>query len=77
MREMVWGSDSECDWMSQHETAEHVRVRDALGTRPHSVEDIALRAGMSLADVSGVLMMLEMTGHAQAGPHGWTRARST
>lgn len=77
VREMVWGSDSECDWMSQHETAEHVRVRDALGTRPHSVEDIALRAGMSLADVSGVLMMLEMTGHAQAGPHGWTRARST
>lgn len=54
------------------------RVWNALSQRTaRSVEQIALAAGLSLADVRGVLSLLEIEGLAHHGEQGWTRGRAS
>jgi DNA processing protein len=49
------------------------RVIDALSTRsPRSTEDVAARAGLSVADVQGQLGTLQVMGGVVEGERGWT-----
>ncbi|MCU1583835.1 MAG: dprA [Microbacteriaceae bacterium] len=49
------------------------RVTDALSTRsPRSIEDVAARAGLSIADVQGQLGALQVMGGVAESERGWT-----
>lgn len=55
-----------------------VRVRDALSTRSaRTTDDIAARAGLSIATVQSVLGRLELAGAATTRETGWVRAKHT
>lgn len=57
--------------------AEHVRVLDALSTRAcRTTADVAHRSGMSEAEASGHLGMLDLEGRAERHDGGWRRTRS-
>jgi DNA processing protein len=48
-------------------------VTDALSTRsPRSIEDVAARAGLSVADVQGQLGALQVMGGVVESERGWT-----
>jgi DNA processing protein len=50
-----------------------LRVVDALSRRrPLSVDEVARRAGMSLADTTDALALAELQGVVQRTPHGWS-----
>ena len=58
-------------------TSDTVRVLDALSTRaPRVSEDIAARAGLSVAAVRAVLGALELEGTVAERDRGWLRRNS-
>jgi DNA processing protein len=64
------------DRLRAPEDPDEARVLDVLTTRPRTVLDLAARAGLSVADTSGALGMLSLSGVAVAGPTGWSRGSS-
>ena len=58
--------------VSAREDPDVLRVVDALSRRrPLSVDEVARRAGMSLADTTDALALAELQGVVQRTPHGW------
>ena len=56
-------------------TVEQTRILDAVsGKSPRSVDDIARRAGLSVAQVQTVLGPLELDGAVTERDRGWVRA---
>lgn len=56
---------------------EHTRVLDALAPRSaRSVDDVASRAGLSIAEVQAVLGALELDGSVQERETGWVKQRT-
>lgn len=49
------------------------RVLDVLSKRPRPVQEIAARAGLSIADAMAALGMLSLTGAVVEAPAGWSR----
>jgi DNA processing protein len=59
--------------VSAREDPEVLRVVDALSRRrPLPVDEVARRAGMSLADTTDALALAELQGVVQRTPHGWS-----
>jgi DNA processing protein len=57
---------------------EHTRVLDALAPRSaRSVDDVASRAGLSIAEVQSVLGVLELDGAVQERATGWVKQRAS
>lgn len=62
---------------SNAEEPQVVRVLDALSTRsPREIDDVARRAGLTVAEVMSVLGRLEASGTAERGVRGWRRRRA-
>lgn len=60
----------------QAESAERTRVVDALSRRsPRTVDDIAARAGLGVAQVRSVLGLLGLEGRAASRERGWVLGR--
>ncbi|MBG6107054.1 DNA-processing protein DprA [Frigoribacterium sp. CG_9.8] len=60
-----------------HPTSARVRLTDALSLRaPRTVDDLAARSGMSIADVQAELGALEIDGGAMERERGWVSRRS-
>jgi DNA processing protein len=57
---------------------EHTRVLDALAPRSaRSVDDVASRAGLSIAEVQSVLGVLELDGAVRERETGWVKQRAS
>jgi DNA processing protein len=57
-------------------TSARVRLSDALSLRtPRTVDDLAARSGMSIAEVQAELGALEIDGGAMEGERGWVSRR--
>ena len=53
---------------------ENTRLLDALSTRsPRTVDDIAVRSGLSVAQTQSELGRLELDGTVREGERGWTK----
>jgi DNA processing protein len=63
---------------AQNPRHEHTRVLDALAPRSaRSVDDVASRAGLSIAEVQSVLGVLELDGAVQERETGWVKQRAS
>jgi DNA processing protein len=63
---------------AQNPRHEHTRVLDALAPRSAlSVDDVASRAGLSIAEVQSVLGVLELDGAVQERETGWVKQRAS
>lgn len=71
IRELVFGP--ELEELGEWPSAELVRLLDALGSQALTVEQIAARAGLGVAETSGLLAEAELRGAAQSAPNGWIR----
>ncbi len=59
--------------VSAREDPDVLRVVDALSRRrPSSVDEVARRSGMSLADTTDALALAELQGAVHRTPHGWS-----
>ncbi|MGV1035121.1 MAG: DNA-processing protein DprA [Microbacteriaceae bacterium] len=72
VRELAWGEPALFD--ADYEPAELGRARDALDRRARSIEEIAVRAGLSVSITSGLLAEGELRGWARCTTDGWIRA---
>jgi DNA processing protein len=71
------GSESD-DVRGQNPHHEHTRVLDALAPRSaRSVDDVASRAGLSVAEVQSVLGVLELDGAVREREAGWVKLRAS
>jgi DNA processing protein len=57
------GADIELD-------AAHLAVIDAMGYDPVTTDDLVSRTGFPAAEVSSILLLLELEGHVSSGPGG-------
>jgi DNA processing protein len=66
------------DVQGQNPHHEHTRVLDALAPRSaRSVDDVASRAGLSIAEVQSVLGVLELDGSVRERETGWVKQRAS
>jgi DNA processing protein len=71
------GSDERSEPTASTESAERLRVLDAMSTRsPRGVDDIALRAGLPAMTVMGELAVLDADGLVAFRGEGWVRRRT-
>ncbi len=57
-----------------HDDPDVLRALDALGRRSLSVDEVARRSGLSIADATDALALAEVQGLVQHGVGGWSRA---
>ncbi|QCR20681.1 DNA-protecting protein DprA [Agrococcus sp. SGAir0287] len=74
MRALVDG-DAEPQGLAARVGADETRVLDALSVRqPRDVDDLAARAGMSIAQVRATLGLLDLSGAVEQRGAGWVRS---
>ena len=75
---MPFASVQDAAEASPGRTVEQTRILDAVsGTSPRSVDDIARRAGLSVAQAQAVLGPLELDGAVTERDRGWVKARNS